>query len=49
MTDVPDPHHPSAGAPTPDSINQMVLHEFPASGNACTEIGRDYAIARRVV
>ena len=27
----------------------MVLHEFPGTGNDCTEIGRDYAIARRLV
>jgi uncharacterized protein (TIGR00369 family) len=35
--------------PTPDSINAMVLHEFPGTGNDCTEIGRDYAVARRLV
>jgi len=27
----------------------MVLQAFPGSGNGCTEIGTDYAIARRVV
>jgi uncharacterized protein (TIGR00369 family) len=27
----------------------MVLERFPATGNDCTEIGRDYAIARRRV
>ena len=27
----------------------MILHEFPGTGNDCTEIGRDYAIARRLV
>jgi uncharacterized protein (TIGR00369 family) len=25
----------------------MVLQEFPSTGNDCTEIGRDFAIARR--
>lgn len=37
------------GTPTPDSINRMVLAEFAASGSQCTEIGRDFAVARRIV
>jgi uncharacterized protein (TIGR00369 family) len=46
----PDPHGPAlAGSPTPDSINAMTVQEFPGAGNDCTEIGRDYAIARRRV
>ena len=50
MPVAPDPHAPvGSGSPTPDSINEMVLHEFPGTGNDCTEIGRDYAIARRLV
>lgn len=50
MADVPDPHRPTGTArPTPEAINEMVLAEFPGVGNVCTEIGRDYAIARRTV
>jgi uncharacterized protein (TIGR00369 family) len=37
------------GVPTPDSINEMVLQEFSGSGNVCTEIGRNFAVARRIV
>lgn len=47
MTDVPEQER--AGSPTPDAINQMVLQSFPGSGNDCTEIGRDYAVAMRVI
>jgi len=50
---VPDPHQPDRrggyGTPSPDSINEMVLHEFPGTSNDCTEIGRDFAVARRIV
>lgn len=47
MPEVPDPT--LDGTPTPDSINRMVVAEFAASGNECTEIGRGYAVARRVI
>lgn len=47
VAEVPDPQF--GGTPTPDSINRMVLTEFPASGNQCTEIGRGFAIACRIV
>ncbi|MFV0306340.1 MAG: PaaI family thioesterase [Desertimonas sp.] len=47
MADVPHPY--LGGSPTPDSINSMVLSEFAASGNQCTEIGQGFAVARRVV
>ena len=27
----------------------MILHEFPGTGNDCTEIGADFAVARRII
>lgn len=37
------------GSPTPDAINDMQLHEFPGAGNGCTELGSNYAVARRLI
>lgn len=50
MADAPDPHvAASTRIPSPDSINEMVLQEFSGSGNVCTELGRDFAVARRLI
>ena len=37
------------GSPSVDEVNEMVEQLFPGSANMCSELGQDFAVARRVV
>ena len=37
------------GSPSVDEVNEMVEQLFPGSADVCSELGQDFAVARRVV